>query len=166
MRTAFREFGLVASEFCSVVDSTPALDRVVLLSRLYEILPRLVHQGVALPSISVNETNAAREIRQTRLNKAEWGGLYELLKAKLGEWDLYWEVFDPTKDSEAIRGSLADDIADVYRDIKEGLGCQDLDLALQGDAIWEWRVGFYSHWGKHAIDALRTIHFLLENVLS
>lgn len=89
-----------------------------------------------------------------------------MLKAKLGEWDLYWEVFDPTKDSEAIRGSLADDIADVYRDIKEGLGCQDLDLALQGDAIWEWRVGFYSHWGKHAIDALRTIHFLLENVLS
>jgi hypothetical protein len=34
------------------------------------------------------------------------------------------------------------------------------------DILWKWRLGFYSHWGKHAIDALRTIHFLLENTLS
>jgi hypothetical protein len=29
-----------------------------------------------------------------------------------------------------------------------------------------WSLGYYSHWGKHAIDALRTIHFLLEEKLS
>jgi hypothetical protein len=100
------------------------------------------------------------------MQHAEFLLLYESLKIRLGDWDLYWLVFDPTKDSEAIRGSLANDIADVYRDVKEGLDCQDLDLALLSDAIWEWRIGFYSHWGRHAINALRTSHFLLENTLS
>ena len=80
-------------------------------------------------------------------------------KRLLEDWDLYWQVFDPTKDSEAIYGSLADDIADIYRDLKEGL--DDIHLARAEDIIWEWRLGFSSHWGKHAIDALRTIHFRL-----
>ena len=40
------------------------------------------------------------------------------LKGKLGDWDLYHQVFDPTQDDEA---SLADDIADIYSDLKEGL---------------------------------------------
>lgn len=100
------------------------------------------------------------------MKEAEWERLYQSLKEKLGEWNLYWQVFDPTKDSEAIRGSLADDVADVYRDVKEGLDCHNPDSTLQGEAIWVWRVGYYSHWGKHAIDALRTIHFLLEDTLS
>jgi hypothetical protein len=81
----------------------------------------------------------------------------------LGDWDLYWQVFDPTKDSEAIHGSLADDIADIYRDIKEGLGLQDPDITLQRDAIWSWRLGYYSHWGQHAINALYMAHALLEH---
>jgi hypothetical protein len=37
----------------------------------------------------------------------------------------------------------------------------DIHLARAEDIIWEWRLGFSSHWGKHAIDALRTIHFRL-----
>lgn len=164
--TAFREFRLVAAEFCDVVDSASSLDRVELLSRLYEILPRLIHQGAALPSLTSSDSADRKEVKQTRMKEAEWERLYQSLKEKLGEWNLYWQVFDPTKDSEAIRGSLADDVADVYRDVKEGLDCHNPDSTLQGEAIWVWRVGYYSHWGKHAIDALRTIHFLLEDTLS
>lgn len=76
------------------------------------------------------------------------------------------QVFDPTKDREAIYGSLADDIADIYRDLKEGLVLHHSGLASPNDILWDWRLGFYSHWGKHSMDALRTIHFLLEPTLS
>ncbi len=31
--------------------------------------------------------------------------------------------------------------------------------------IWDWRFGFYSHWGDHATSALRTIHALLHETL-
>lgn len=85
---------------------------------------------------------------------------------KLGDWDLYWQVFDPTKDNKAIYGTLADDIADIYRDLKQGLILKEAHQAPPEDIIGDWRLGFYSHWGKHAIDALRTIHFLLAETLS
>ncbi|MFZ3264951.1 MAG: DUF5063 domain-containing protein [Terriglobales bacterium] len=166
IQASFREFTLVAAHFCDVVDSASALDRVELLSRLYEMLPRLISQGIALPSLSWSNDDTRKEIRQTRMKEAEWGQLYELLKEKLGEWNLYWQVFDPTNDSEAIRGSLADDIADIYRDIKEGLTLHNPNLALQQDAVRGWRVLYYSHWGPHAINALFTIHFLLESTRS
>ncbi len=161
IHTAFREFSLVAAEFCDVVDSASALNRVALLSRLYEILPRLIYQGTRLPAFSVSDNDTDKGIARTRMKEAEWGRLYESLKEKLEDWDLYWQVFDPTKDSEAIRGSLADDIADIYRDVNEGLDFHDPQLALQQDAIFGWRVLYYSHWGQHAINALYTIHFLL-----
>lgn len=160
----FKRFHSVATEFCDVVDSASSLDRATLLSRLYEVLPRLVHEGIELPTISLSDDDTRNDARKTRMKDAEWGQLYQLLKEKLGDWDLYWQVFDPTKDSEAIRGSLADDIADIFRDVKEGLARQGVDS--QRDAIWEWRCGYYSHWGQHAMDALRTIHFLLESTLS
>jgi hypothetical protein len=163
---AFSDFSLVAAQFCRVVDSASSLDKLQLLSQIYEILPRLIHQGLMLPALSWSDADIQKEIRRTRMKEAEWGRLYQLLKEKLGEWNLYWQVFDPTQDSEAIRGSLADDIADIYRDIQEGLNLHNPELALQQDAICGWRLLYYSHWGQHAINALYTIHFLLESARS
>lgn len=67
------------------------------------------------------------------------------------------------KNNEAIRGSLADDIADIYFDLKEGFGLRQKHQIQPEKSIWCWRFGFYSHWGKHAMDALRTIHSILED---
>jgi hypothetical protein len=166
IESAFREFSLVGSQFCAVVDSAPSLDRVEFLSQIYEILPRLIQQAIVLPAVSPSDVVDRKKITRTRVKQEEWGQLYESLKEKLGDWNLYWQVFDPTKDSEAISGSLADDIADIYRDIKEGLGVQYPGLDLQRDAVWSWRFGYYSHWGHHAINALYTAHALLESTLS
>jgi hypothetical protein len=166
IESAFREFSFVASQFCALVDSAPSLDRVEFLSRIYDVLPQLIHRGIVLPAVSPSDVDDRKEIKRTRMKQEEWGQLYESLKEKLGDWNLYWQVFDPTKDSEAIHGSLADDIADIYRDSKEGLGLQDPDLALQRDVVWGWRFGYYSHWGRHAINALYTAHALLESTLS
>jgi hypothetical protein len=70
-----------------------------------------------------------------------------------------------SKDNEVIRGTLADDIADVYRDVKESLLLMDKNAITSELAIWNWRLLFYSHWGDHAISALRTIHNLLDEKL-
>jgi len=103
---------------------------------------------------------------KARIGHEEWNQLYNALKEKLGDWDLYWQVFDPTKDNKAIYGTLADDIADIYRDLKNGINLTESDTVLPRDIISEWRFGFYSHWGRHAINALGTIHRLLEDTLT
>jgi hypothetical protein len=166
-------FASVAEEFCSVIDSAPNLDKIELLVHVYRILPQLIGEAISLPNTKLSEDESQEEESRKsqararlRLSDAQWRQLYEFLKVKLGDLNLYWEVWDPTKDNEAIHGSLADDFADIYRDLKEGLNVGEAHQARPADNIWHWRFGYYSHWGKHAIDALRTIHFLLEETLS
>jgi hypothetical protein len=166
-------FASVAQEFCSVIDTAPNLDRIELLTQVYGILPRLISKAIDLPNMELSDDESEQEVSRKsqtrarlRLSEEQWVKLYEFLKAKLGDLNLYWEVWDPTKEHEAICGSLADDFADIYRDLKAGLSLGEAHQVPPEDNIWHWRLGYYSHWGKHAIDALRTIHFLLEEKLS
>ena len=50
-----------------------------------------------------------------------------------------------------MAGSLADDAADIYRDLPSG---------LNDNAVGEWRFGFDNNWGKHAAEALYALHSL------
>jgi hypothetical protein len=161
--TAFNGFKAVAVRFCDLVDSSANRERADLLLRIYVVLPELIQQAIKLPCVEVGDDEMPGKIQQPRLTQQEWGQLYHALNEKLGDWNLYMDVFDPTRDTEAIHGSLADDIADVYRDIKEGLDHPDPALAMQHHVTWKWRFGYYSHWGQHVMGALRTIHWLLAN---
>ena len=72
----------------------------------------------------------------------------------------YFEVFDPWEldDNHAVAGDLADDLWDVYNDLRAGL-----ELWSQGmreSALWEWRFGFESHWGEHVTGAIRALYML------
>jgi hypothetical protein len=79
----------------------------------------------------------------------------------------YSELFNPLSvpaQEEPTVGDLADDIADIFNDVLEGLRC--FDYGRVPDAVWEWAFGFQSHWGRHASSAIRTLHaYLAENCL-
>ena len=70
----------------------------------------------------------------------------------------YWTVFDPTKDQEndTVFALLADDLADIYRDIKYGLLV--FDAGHISEAIWEWKFNFKIHWGRHLLDAQKVVY--------
>jgi hypothetical protein len=72
------------------------------------------------------------------------------------EFESYWEVFDPYKLDQPVAGSLSDDLLDVYRDVRRGLALWE--SPHDAAAIWEWRFSLESHWGDHAVDALRALH--------
>lgn len=166
-------FRPVAQQFCSIIDSEVASDRTEFLVWIYRILPGLIGEATRLPTVEFGDDEDEDEQMCIEQSHAAHGTelekrrqLHNALKEKLGDWDLYWQVFDPTKDSEAIQGSLADDIADVYGDLKDGLNHMANDKAFPRDAIFAWRLGFYSHWGRHAMNALYTIHSLLTDTLN
>lgn len=151
-----RPFVAAARAFCAVLDGVEEHTREALLTDVYYKLPLLISAGANLPDVSSEQT-------PEHLSNDEWTTLYRRLKENLGEWDVYQKVFDPTRDTEAIFGSLADDLADIYRDVASGLSESD-EGSLKG-AIFSWRLLFYSHWGKHAIDALEVIHCRLSESL-
>jgi len=163
------QFGAVAAQFCSVVDAGFERSRTDLLVHIYRLLPGLIREAIQLPDISLSEDDGgsteSEKTHSAQMSDQEWKELYERLKRHLGDWDLYWQVFDPTTDRSANAGSLADDLADIYRDLKEGLIHQQVGRMRAEEIVWDWRLLFYSHWGKHAMDALLTLHFRLQRVL-
>jgi len=161
-------FASLGRQYCSIIDEAAKLDRTEILSRIYPLLPQLIGQAIALPEIE--ETEEAEDTqsdddlpKKSRWTHEERRQLFKLLQEKLGGWDQYWVIFDPTKDLDAIIGSLADDLVDIYFDLKEGLALHESGQSEPNQVIWEWRFSFDIHWSEHALGALRTIHFHLQN---
>ncbi len=153
-------FAFVAGRFCSTVESAPSLEREAFIMQVYRALPKLIDEAIGLPHVEPTDAEGTFVTVWKRME--HWNRLYTSLKEKLGEWDPYRQVFDPTHDTESVHGSLADDLADIYMDLKEGLVLREINRSRPQDLIWNWRLSFDSHWGKHAIDALHAIHFRLQ----
>ncbi|MDQ1924445.1 DUF5063 domain-containing protein [Massilia pseudoviolaceinigra] len=58
---------------------------------------------------------------------------------------------------ETMLGDLADDLADIWRDLKHGLNL--LDGGNADAAVFHWREHFIIHWGSHAASALNVLQY-------
>lgn len=69
----------------------------------------------------------------------------------------YWEIFHPITETaeEPVCGDIADDLGDIYFDVKSGLL---IYTTSEQAAVWQWRMTFGFHWGKHATSALRALY--------
>jgi hypothetical protein len=90
------------------------------------------------------------------------------LRRRLGGKDSYWLEFDDfagvgARLGEGMSGSLADDLTDIYFELKRGL-C--LLSSADPDAVARfWQSGFTAHWGQHLVDAERHLYRLRVNGL-
>jgi hypothetical protein len=99
-----------------------------------------------------------------------WRGVYQDIQRVLGRYDVYREIYDPAAmadpagsiegGDEPVVSSLADDLADIWRDLKPLVDGWPIATAAQRqDLAWDARSTFASHWGQHLVDALRAIHW-------
>lgn len=155
-----KDFLLTSREFCGFIESIDKSDDSY-LRQLQALLLTLYQKATFLPSTTL-EFNQDFQVDLTN-EKIE--NALKKLAEKIGDDRYYWTVFDPTSDNEAeaVCGDLVDDIGDTYRGVKRGLLTFDLGtMASKEHSLWELKFLFEKHWGQHTIDALRTIHFLLE----
>lgn len=119
-------------------------------------LAELLRDAPALPDVAGE--GAEEDARPHEV----WAALYHALQTYFGPHDVYREVFDPYEKDAAEQGpahaSLADGFADLYFDLGDGLALWD--AGRLEEAVWEWRFGFFSHWGEHAVGALRALFHL------
>lgn len=116
--------------------------------------------GLELPDSSSAELASANDVE--RLSDDE--GLRALEACKRLPFDTYSEIYNPTivPPEEPVVGSLSDDLTDIYRDVAAGL--RAYEKGERAAAVWEWRFGLHSHWGAHATNAIRALHWwLVEN---
>ena len=124
------------------VDARHALLRISQLYIAALTLPSASNDGVSETHSSVNDT--------------EWRTVFDY--ASQLPVRNYGVVFDPltVPAEEPVVGDLADDIADIYRDVVTGL--REYAAGRYANAVWEWAYGFRHHWGDHATAAIRTLH--------
>lgn len=125
-----------------------AREALVRITRLYLL-------GLQLPSYWTEDT--ADRPDAVDLGDDEWQAVFTAT-GRLPV-DEYAEIFDPLTlpPEPPVVGSLADDIADIYQDVVTGL--RAYQAGQKATALWEWGFGFQSHWGAHATDAMRALHW-------
>jgi hypothetical protein len=157
LKSVLDRFRLTASRFVETVDSAANHQLEAFLSIIGNRLAELYCIALQLPSVEPDTSDVDR----TSFSTEEWAILYESLRRKIGPFDVYWAIFDPTEESNAVQGSLAQDISEIYYDLKFDLSLAD--RVPQNDWLWELRFSFRTHWGTHLMRAMAAIHELKAN---
>jgi hypothetical protein len=120
---------------------------------------RLLLAELHLAAAELPDLGIGKNIDAVSISHDEWSQFYE----KFGRLPVtsYFDVFNPLQEEEAVTNSLADDLADIYRDLKAALSLFEDNHPI--DAAWEWRFGFQTHWGQHLVGAQRAIHEYLAD---
>jgi hypothetical protein len=151
-----RHLTRVAREYCAFIESFDAeedADFSSFIMQLSQLLPRL-HMAVAtLADAEATEDLLAGIDPEKRFQ------LYSRLHSAFGDLDAYWMEFDVGRDWQEQSGSLADDLADIYWELKAGLERLETDQTPL-PTLRCWGAGYRLHWGQHLVDAERHLYGL------
>ncbi|NBR86839.1 MAG: DUF5063 domain-containing protein [Proteobacteria bacterium] len=160
------EFVRAARELRVMLESEPAeiaawpRSLLVTLASLYAL-------ALKLPEIEVGEEEELRVPEEFDVTREQRIMIWNRVGRFFGEYDRYHDVFDPTDahDHEVVGGAPSDDLMSMHGDIVPGLraweASQDEEPARL--AVYVWRTMLEFHWGRHATDAVRVLHYLAED---
>jgi hypothetical protein len=151
---AFERLTAVAREYCELIESLGVnVEPATLIGHLNRLLPRL-HAAVTVLGDAENAAGFGETVDLDRRFE-----LYSRLRRILGERDPYWMEFDMARDGQEMSGSLADDLTDIYWELKAGLDRlnDETDVA---PTLRSWGAGYRLNWGQHLVDAERHLYAL------
>jgi hypothetical protein len=160
--TVLDRFYAAATSFMTCVDSASTLEPDAFLIQAGLCLAELYCAALYVPVVEPESEDLHLMGRTVEEHFAERKKRCSSLEEKLGARDTYWVIFDSTKQEEPVQGSLANDITDIYLDLKRDLQFKDKGIA-RADRIFQIYLSFREHWARHAIHALSTIHDLRLN---
>jgi hypothetical protein len=150
------DFGQAAARFCAVIERAGTITLRRWLIDLERTLAAVYASAAGLPDVG-----PATDRGVQRMSHEEWASLFERLRGYLGDADLYWMVFDVRNQESLVSASLADDLADIYRELRSGLEASRSG-ASPDDVLFDWRTSFETHWAMHARGALGAIRAALQ----
>ena len=152
-------FVLGARAYCKLVEARASISNRRFIHQCAELLPDLYVRAIRLLNVEIAILDPSNS---ERLSRSEWQALFNSIGEKLGQDDHYQIVFDPYVSEPPVGTSLSDCLADIYRDLREGLDGFGEQEEQNRKAVGNWRFSFLTHWGRHCVSAMRAIHRLLE----
>ena len=161
-REMVQRFAGSARAFCLLIEGCEALTPSALAREAASLLALLRKAGQALPDVAAVSEN----LIENHVSSGLAADVSRRVSCKFGRHNMYWEIYDPFEMEEPVAATLADDFADIYGELKDGL--VTFDSRSERDvleAVWHWRFGFENHRGRHLVDALRTLHRIISDHL-
>ncbi|MCE5268919.1 MAG: DUF5063 domain-containing protein [Planctomycetaceae bacterium] len=146
-----------ATAYCELIDSAANGKPPHFYQQLLTSMSRLARSANELPQVCSSEEV---ECGGHRMTHDEWGLLARRLSDVVGREVAELMATDDAKTASSVRAvMLFDDLADIYRDLRDGMRfyCLKTDKGIE-EAIWQWRFDYEAHWGQHLFDALHTVH--------
>jgi len=148
----------VAAEYCAFIDSFSGWGHgetqcVNWLLQLEKLLPRLHVAVIAL--IEPTENGQHYRFHDDDQRCELFLRLNAVLQADRKLWASYETSGERQQSPQALCERMADDLSDMYFDLKHGLELVDENPA---HAASDWQRSFYAHWGKHLLAAECWLH--------
>jgi uncharacterized protein DUF5063 len=155
-------FKTAGERYCALLESDPP-ESDQWVKAVLSALAQVYAAAHRLPDFGLSD--AAADIPDSLdVTDEQWRSVFGLVQRILGTQEAYWAYFDPNQpqdtDEKPIFQSLADDLADIYRDIKPALRAWDTgDDAYLETIAFDWKTPLFGcHWGLHAVSAMRALH--------
>ena len=158
------EFATVANEYCSFIEAVDQFPRKDFILKIQKLFPLLYLKSALLPAPDMEMSD---DMPEKYVSEEDYNFILNKLEAKLGQFDAYQEVFDPSiQYSEiALEASISENITDVYQDLKDFILAYRIGtLEVMNDALWECRNNFEQYWGQRLVNGLRAIHSLVYGI--
>jgi hypothetical protein len=153
------EFVAVATEYCHLIESVGKNKMVVLVDITRKLLSLLYLKTSMVPALQP----LLEDELETYVSELDYNLWLDKWNRKLGEYDLYHEVFDPEIQfgSETVTASLSEGLLDIYQDLKNCMTSYSLgDEDIMYDAIAICTAHFKDFWGQRLVNVLRALHQL------
>ncbi len=144
----------VAHEFCLFIEKVDSYPQEDVINYFQKIIPLLYLKGSLLPEIEVADNSYVERY----VTAETWEIVFNELRNKLKPYDNYW-VLEFSDDTEASKANIADNLTDVYQDLKDFviLYTKNTQTARE-NAAYECKLQFETHWGIRLLSALKAIH--------
>lgn len=150
------EFVGKAKHFTDILQNE-ITDRTAFIDELLAVMPSMYSAFTVIPSNNPifdgdNEKFVTEE---------EWSRVFQNIAGIMGSQNEYLDVPEEEEYDrlELISRSLAEDITDVYQDIKDFLDLfRNGNEEVMNDALWECRQNFQNYWGTKLLRASCQLH--------
>ena len=153
----------IGHEYCLYIENTDSHSAMELVSFAHKLFPMLYLKGLFLPDVETDP----EEVGERYVTEEEWESVFNLLRNKLQEKDLFWTI-DPeiTGGNEPVKLSLAENLTDIYQDLKDFImQYQKKSRAAKEVAVKECKNWFHERWGKRIAEAVSYLHYLTHKPL-
>jgi len=119
---------------------------------LVEVLDRLL--------VAYHDTRDAAPDSETHPPSLSYDAVRKRVQRSFPGFGYYaWSPPETLPGDAVMTGDAVDDLADIYKELS-GVAWLS-ENSSNADAVWHFRFGFRSHWGRHLLDLRSYLHWRL-----